>query len=163
LCLLIRLYISIIKASLIKWTYEALCVNEFTGLKFIPKENAGSLASTEGIQVLESLGFKDSTINRALQGLGKIIIFNYAFTYVSLLLQKPSSEPLKPFTKSSTDDIQNQIRQNITNITVSVSADKDKDKDKDKDELSSFFHMKASKTKRKIPMNYSFRIFNYKF
>ena len=130
-------------------------------MKFIPKGNTGTLASTDGIQVLESLGFKDSTINRALEGLGKIIIFNYAFTYVSLLLQKPSSEPLKPFTKSSTDDIQVQIRQNITNITVSVSANKDKDKEKEK--LSLFLDKKASETKRKIPMNHSFRIFNSKF
>ena len=79
------------------------------------------------------------------------------------MLQKPSSEPLKPFTKSSTDDIQVQIRQNITNITVSVSANKDKDKDKEKEKLSLFLDKKASETKRKIPMNHSFRIFNSKF
>ena len=84
------------KASLIKWAYEALCVNEFDGLRLNPEASRGPLAVTDGAQVLESLGFKDSTISRALQGLSIIIAANYVFTYLSLLTQKPSNESIKP-------------------------------------------------------------------
>lgn len=82
------------KTSLIKWSYEALCVNEFQGLELNPKGTVGSLAVSKGETLLENIGFSKSTVNSCLKGLGSIIAFNYVFTYISLLRQKPSTKPL---------------------------------------------------------------------
>jgi hypothetical protein len=103
-------YLNIQQASLIKWAYEALCVNEFTGLKLLPEAPRGPLAVSDGMQVLESLGFKESTIGAAMKGLGVIVAANYIFTYLSLSLQTPSNEGVKPFeagTSSKSGNAQN--------------------------------------------------------
>jgi hypothetical protein len=43
--------------SLIRWAYEALCVNEFTGLALVPESKTGPLSVTNGEQVLENMGY----------------------------------------------------------------------------------------------------------
>jgi hypothetical protein len=111
------------KASLIKWAYEALCVNEFEGLKLKPEAPRGPLAVSDGIQVLETLGFKDSTIDNALKGLGIIVAANYAFTYLSLLLQKPSSEALKPFGEAPSAASEN-LSKVTSDMTVMATTNK---------------------------------------
>ena len=84
------------KVSLIRWAYEALCVNEFSDLKFKPEARMGPLAVTKGEQVLESMGMGKSTVKKALISQASIMLANYLFTIVSLVLQKPSFEKIKP-------------------------------------------------------------------
>ena len=84
------------QVSLIRWAYEALCVNEFTGLLFKPEAKVGPLAVSNGEQVLESLGYGKSTVKHALIAQGAIILANYLFTFVSLVRQKPSFEKVNP-------------------------------------------------------------------
>ena len=84
------------QVSLIRWAYEALCVNEFTGLAFRPEAKAGPLAVSKGEQVLESLGYGKSTVKQALLAQGAIILANYIFTMLSLVRQKPSFEKVQP-------------------------------------------------------------------
>jgi len=91
-------------------------VNEFSGLALRPEGTIGPLAVTKGDQVLESLGFKDSSIDEALIGLARIVAVNYLFTYISLLRQKPASESLQPFTTS---------RSNTKDTTAAVTAKAD--------------------------------------
>ena len=82
------------KASLIKWGYEALCVNEFTGLVLQPTGPVGTSAISKGETLLENIGFEKSSINQCVDGLKVIILTCYSFTYLSLLRQKPCSKPL---------------------------------------------------------------------
>ena len=81
--------------SLIRWAYEALCVNEFDGLVLKSKANTGPMSVTSGSQVLASMGMANSSVKKALMAQGIIILINYALTYISLLLQKPVSETIR--------------------------------------------------------------------
>ena len=85
------------KVSLIRWAYEALCVNEFKGLKLQPAAPAGPLSVSSGDEVLKSIGYGDSTIQHAVLSQVGIILINYIFTFASLSLQKPSYEQITPF------------------------------------------------------------------
>lgn len=83
--------------SLIRWSYEALCINEFSGMTLKPKSANGMLSASTGEQVLESLGCAPSTgssVVRALKYQAAIIAANYVLTLVSLLWQKPSFEKI---------------------------------------------------------------------
>jgi ABC-type multidrug transport system ATPase subunit len=80
------------RASLIRWAYEALCVNEFKGLELKPEKRIGPLSVSSGQQVLEGMGYGKSTVGYALKAQAMVIAANYLFTYVSLVLQRPSSE-----------------------------------------------------------------------
>lgn len=82
--------------SLIRWAYEALVVNEFQGLSLRPEAVTGPKAVTSGEQVLDSMGFAKASVRGALLAQGAIIAFNYIFTIVSLVLQRPSFEKVKP-------------------------------------------------------------------
>ena len=57
------------QVSLIRWAYEALCVNEFSGLVLVPESSAGPLSVTKGEQVLENMGYAPgkSTVKGMLQ------------------------------------------------------------------------------------------------
>lgn len=64
--------------SFLKWAFEALCINEFTGEHFTCKYDAngtpiGSCIKT-GEQVLTALSFTDETINDACFGLGMVCL-----------------------------------------------------------------------------------------
>jgi len=85
------------KISLIKNAYEALCVNEFEGLVFIPEAKFGPKSASQGSQILESLGYSSSSVAKALRMQGAIIAFNYLATLLSLLLQKPKFEKIRPY------------------------------------------------------------------
>jgi len=85
------------KISLIKHAFEALCVNEFTGLELVPEARFGPLAVTKGEQVLDQmLGYGASTVRAALLAQGAVIAFNYVATCLSLALQKPAFAQIKP-------------------------------------------------------------------
>ncbi len=88
--------------SLIRWAYEALCVNEFDGLVLKPKANTGPMSVTSGSQVLASMGMANSSVKKALMAQGIIILVNYALTYISLLLQKPVSETIRNVDEATT-------------------------------------------------------------
>jgi ABC-type multidrug transport system permease subunit len=83
--------------SLIRWAYEALCVNEFSGLKLTPSAAIGPLSVSDGKQVLDSLGYGASTVRHAILAQLGIVAANYLFTYLSLKVQKPSFEQLLPY------------------------------------------------------------------
>ncbi len=74
------------KVSIIKHTFEALCVNELRGLKLIA-ENPGDI--TEGQQVLERMTWGDSTVAQSTQRLARIVAFNYLAAFSILKLKQP--------------------------------------------------------------------------
>ena len=74
------------KISIIKHTFEALCVNELRGLKLIA-ENPGDVA--EGQQVLERMTWGDSTVAQSTQRLLRIVAFNYLAAFSILKLKQP--------------------------------------------------------------------------
>ena len=85
------------RASLIRWAYEALSVNEFSDLKLLPEAKYGPKAVSTGEEVLESMGMGKSTIMGAIKAQAFIILFNYVATYLSLVCQKPKFEILRPY------------------------------------------------------------------
>lgn len=82
------------KMSLIRWAYEALSLNEFSGLVLEPAAKTGLLSVTSGEEVLQSMGYGESTIKHAVLSQIGIILVNYIFTFVSLSLQKPSFQKI---------------------------------------------------------------------
>ena len=101
------------QTSLIRWAYEALCVNEFSGLVLKPEAKYGPKSVSAGEQVLDSMGMGQSTIKGAVKAQVAIILVNYAFTFFSLLRQRPSFESVKPPHKSNKD---NHTSKNIKKI-----------------------------------------------
>lgn len=41
----------IVQVSIIRWAYEALCINEFAGLELVPQAKHGMLSVTNGDEV----------------------------------------------------------------------------------------------------------------
>eukprot|EP01031_Cornospumella_fuschlensis_P027256 gene27256-32926_t len=73
--------------SLIRWAFEGLCVNEFTGLKMVPDSlNAGIGGVFPGEKVLERMSMK-SSVKQTLLAQAAITLVNYIFTCVVLHLQ----------------------------------------------------------------------------
>lgn len=83
------------KISLIKHAYEALCVNEFRGLKF---ETQRPWDVKEGQQVLQRMSWGESTVAKACRSQARVLAFNYLLTYAMLTLRKPSFTQMKPVT-----------------------------------------------------------------
>lgn len=87
------------KASLIKASYAALCINEFEGLEFeVAKEGGapppGALAS--GGQVLQRLGLGgEDAFRGCLVAQGRILLVNYLLTYRILKWKKPKYQALR--------------------------------------------------------------------
>ena len=83
--------------SLIRWAYEGLVINEFKDLNIIPEAKYGPKSVTSGNQVLDNMGCgkAECTIGRTLKSQLIIIAVNYAFTYFSLIRQKPKSQKIK--------------------------------------------------------------------
>ncbi|QDZ23790.1 ABC transporter [Chloropicon primus] len=74
------------KVSLIRHAFEGLTKNEFSGLKFETKQPT-DVATGEA--ALTRLGFGESSVSKSLVGLGRIMLFNYMFTYGMLKERKP--------------------------------------------------------------------------
>ena len=114
--------------SLIRWSFEALCINEFTGLSLKPQGQNGMLSVNTGEQVLASLGCtpsSGSSVTRALNYQTLIIGANYLFTLISLLLQKPSFEknqdtspPPSSSRTSTTESNSNSNASNMKTVTM---------------------------------------------
>lgn len=80
------------RISLIRWAFQALCINEFKGLKF---EQQQSFDLQTGEQVLERLSFSRSSVGEALVQEGRILLFWYWMTYALLKMKKPKYQPLE--------------------------------------------------------------------
>lgn len=80
------------RISLIRWAFQALCINEFKGLKF---EQRQSFDLQTGEQVLERLSFSGSSVGDALVQEGRILLFWYWMTYALLKMKKPKYQPLE--------------------------------------------------------------------
>lgn len=80
------------RISLIRWAFQALCINEFKGLKF---EQQQSFDLQTGEQVLERLSFSGSSVGDALVQEGCILLFWYWMTYALLKMKKPKYQPLE--------------------------------------------------------------------
>ncbi len=91
--------------SLIRWAYQALAINELDGLEIIPESRIGPKSVSSGNQVLESLGYSTSTVREALLAQAGIIAFNYVATYISLVRQRPTFEPLLPYDEEGEVDV----------------------------------------------------------
>ncbi|CAM6085848.1 unnamed protein product [Calypogeia fissa] len=74
------------KISIIRWAFQALCINEFKGLKF---DKARSFDVEDGEQVLDRLSFGKSTLGGAMLNEGGIATFWYYLTYLALKRTKP--------------------------------------------------------------------------
>jgi ABC-type multidrug transport system ATPase subunit len=116
------------KVSLIRWAYEALCVNEFDGLELIPEARFGPKSVSKGSEVLDSMGMGSSTVKNALIWQASIIAFNYAATLISLIRQKPSFEELQPAHESDQEKAK-KIKKSGKDITEQVLADASLEKD----------------------------------
>lgn len=82
------------KASLIRWGFQGLVVNEFKDVEFHETEGArGSMKS--GQDVLSWLGLDNVPVKRSIFANGRIILFNYWLTYNILRAKKPKFMALK--------------------------------------------------------------------
>ncbi|KAJ4794289.1 ABC-2 type transporter family protein [Rhynchospora pubera] len=81
------------RVSLIRWAFQGLCINEFTGLEFEQKQ---SYDIQTGEQVLERLSFGGSRIKDTIVAQGRILMFWYWTTYLLLKKNKPKYQPLLP-------------------------------------------------------------------
>ncbi|PNH11771.1 ABC transporter G family member 7 [Tetrabaena socialis] len=75
------------RASLIKQSFEALCVNEFPGQQFEPDANGGGMRN--GQQVLQWLSFDRSRVSARCVSQARIMIFYYWATLCILKARQP--------------------------------------------------------------------------
>ena len=81
-------------ASLIKYAYEGMAVNEMTGLEFVCDGAVRGPCIKTGKQMLERISFADSTVGGSLANLFKLLGASYLLTYVILARSKPSFQPM---------------------------------------------------------------------
>ncbi|KAF3796883.1 ABC transporter G family member 7 [Nymphaea thermarum] len=81
------------QVSLIRWAFQGLCINEFTGLQF---DQHQPFDIQTGEQVLERLSFGGSHISQTVLAQGRILMFWYWATYVLLHKNKPKYQQLEP-------------------------------------------------------------------
>ncbi|PKA49257.1 ABC transporter G family member 7 [Apostasia shenzhenica] len=81
------------RISLIRWAFQGLCINEFTGLKF---ECQNSFDIQTGEQALERFSFGGSRIGDTITAQGRILMFWYWTTYLLLKKNQPKYQELKP-------------------------------------------------------------------
>lgn len=78
--------------SLIRWAFQGLCINEFSGLKF---DHEHSFDIQTGEQALERLSFGGSCIRDTVIAQSRILLFWYYTTYVLLKKNKPRYQQLE--------------------------------------------------------------------
>ncbi|XP_058769474.1 ABC transporter G family member 7 [Vicia villosa] len=79
-------------ASLIRWAFQGLCINEFRDLQF---DHQHSFDIQTGEQALERLSFGRSTIRDTLLVQNRILLFWYCTTYLLLEKNKPKYQQLE--------------------------------------------------------------------
>ncbi|XXG74246.1 hypothetical protein AAC387_Pa07g3015 [Persea americana] len=81
------------RVSLIRWAFQGLCLNEFSGLQF---DRQQSFDIQTGEQALERLSFGGSRIRDTVLAQGRILMFWYWTTYILLDKNKPKYQQLEP-------------------------------------------------------------------
>ncbi|KAG6524230.1 hypothetical protein ZIOFF_014136 [Zingiber officinale] len=79
------------RASLIRWAFQGLCINEFKGLQF---EQQHSYDIQTGEQALERFSFGGSRIRDTVAAQGRILMFWYWTTYILLKKNRPKYQQL---------------------------------------------------------------------
>ncbi len=80
--------------SLIRWAFEALCINEFKGETFSCSGGNGEACESTGEEVLARLSFDGHETNYAVFGLGMLLISFLSCAYIFLFLSKSKFLPL---------------------------------------------------------------------
>lgn len=78
--------------SLIRWAFQGLCINEFSGLQF---DHQHSFDIQTGEQALERLSFGKIRIRDTVIAQSKILLFWYCTTYLLLEKNKPKYQQLE--------------------------------------------------------------------
>ncbi|XAR72276.1 Sulfate-transporting ATPase [Bertholletia excelsa] len=81
------------RVSLIRWAFQGLCINEFSGLQF---DHQHSFDIQSGEQALERLSFGGTRIRDTVMAQSKILVFWYCTTYLLLEKNKPKYQQLEP-------------------------------------------------------------------
>ncbi|KAG8382796.1 hypothetical protein BUALT_Bualt05G0114500 [Buddleja alternifolia] len=81
------------RVSLIRWAFQGLCINEFSGLQF---DHQNSFDIQSGEQALERLSFGGSRIRDTVIAQSRILLFWYYTTYLLLEKNKPKYQQLEP-------------------------------------------------------------------
>ncbi|XP_028111456.1 LOW QUALITY PROTEIN: ABC transporter G family member 7-like [Camellia sinensis] len=81
------------RVSLIRWAFQGLCINEFSGLQF---DHQNSFDIQSGEQALERLSFGGSRIRDTVMAQSRILLFWYYTTYLLLEKNKPKYQQLEP-------------------------------------------------------------------
>ncbi|KAH0677527.1 hypothetical protein KY285_025328 [Solanum tuberosum] len=81
------------RVSLIRWAFQGLSINEFSGLQF---EHQNTFDVQSGEQVLERLSFGGSRIGDTITAQSRILMFWYYTTYLLLEKNKPKYQRLEP-------------------------------------------------------------------
>ncbi|KAM7484628.1 hypothetical protein LguiA_000637 [Lonicera macranthoides] len=81
------------RASLIRWAFQGLCINEFSGLEF---DHQNSFDIQSGEQALERLSFGGSHIRDTMMPQFRLLLFWYCTTYLLLEKNKPKYQQLEP-------------------------------------------------------------------
>ncbi|XP_010916334.1 ABC transporter G family member 7 [Elaeis guineensis] len=79
------------RVSLIRWAFQGLCINEFSGLQF---DHQHSFDIQTGEQALDRLSFGNSRIRHTIIAQGRILMFWYWTTYLLLKKNKPKYQQL---------------------------------------------------------------------
>ena len=81
------------KLSVVRWGFEGLSVNEFTGLTFSTKDRRGPVIKT-GYEALDRFGFADRTILEVVAAERNIISACWFLSYLGLTLTKQKFAPM---------------------------------------------------------------------
>uniref|UniRef100_A0A5B7B222 ABC transporter G family member 7 n=1 Tax=Davidia involucrata TaxID=16924 RepID=A0A5B7B222_DAVIN len=80
------------RVSLIRWAFQGLCINEFSGLQF---DHQHSFDIQSGEQALDRLSFGGSRIRDTVMAQSRILLFWYCTTYLLLEKNKPKYQRLE--------------------------------------------------------------------
>lgn len=80
------------QVSLIRWAFQGLCINEFSGLQF---DHQQLFDVQSGEQALERLSFGGSNIRETIIAQSRILLFWYYTTYLLLEKNKPKYQTLE--------------------------------------------------------------------
>ena len=80
--------------SAFRWSFQALCINEFTGQSFSCDLTPTSQCLYTGEEVLKTMGFDGHTTNYAVFGLGMLWVAYLVWVYLLLEFNRFSFLPL---------------------------------------------------------------------
>mmetsp|Transcript_33730 Transcript_33730/g.48833 ORF Transcript_33730/g.48833 Transcript_33730/m.48833 type:complete len:685 (-) Transcript_33730:31-2085(-) len=88
------------KIGLIRWGYEGMCVNEFTGLKFESSGPFRGPVAKTGEDALARYGLEDASIERAVKAQAAVIGVSWFLSFLGLSATKQKYVVMKPPKKS---------------------------------------------------------------